>query len=512
MNSSHLLSLILGILLGVAGGYIFLTTYSKKKLDSFLKEGKEKQEIILKDAENKAKDIEIEAKQKALNIIEDAKKEEREKTNKLHDLESKLLSKENNLEERKNRLDSIEERLEDKVEILKKSKEALQKKEELLNTELQRISKLTKTEAREILLAQYEKEYEDDILKSIRKTEERIKEDADKKAKNIIVGAIQRYASEVASENTATTVELPNDEMKGRIIGREGRNINAFEQMIGVDVIVDDSPETILISGFDIRRRYIAKRALEELIKDGRIHPARIEEVVEKVTKEVNQMIKESGEEACMELGITDFAPDLVKLVGRLRFRTSYGQNILKHSVEVAIIAGELANQLGLNADLVKRAGLLHDIGKGVDHEIEGSHASIGAQIAKKFKLHDVIINSIEAHHEDTEYKSLEAIIVQAADAISGSRIGARRESVEVYIKRLQELENIALGFDGVKKSYAIQAGREVRVIVDPEDITDLEAKKMAYEIARKIESELVYPGEIKVNIIREVRSVETAK
>ncbi len=363
-----------------------------------------------------------------------------------------------------------------------------------------------------MLLKHYEKEYSNDIVEHLQKVEENLKEEADDKAKDIIVHSIQRYASEVASESTATIVDLPNDEVKGRIIGREGRNINAFETKTGVDVIVDDTPGSILISGFDLMRRYIAKRSLEELIQDGRIHPARIEETIDKVTKEVNKLIKESGEKACFELGITGFQPDLIKLIGRLRFRTSYGQNILKHSVEVGFLCAGIAGELGADIEAAKKAGFLHDIGKAVDHEIEGSHAIIGGSIARKFGLSDHIVNAIESHHEEVKPESVEALIVAAADAISSSRPGARRESLESYIKRLKELEAVANSFEGVKKTFAIQAGREVRVIVSPEDIDDVKMKTLSFDIARKIEGDLAYPGEIKVNVIRETRSVEYAK
>jgi ribonuclease Y len=339
-----------------------------------------------------------------------------------------------------------------------------------------------------------------------------VKEDAQKEARNILAQAIQKLASDVTSESTQTIVELPNDDIKGRVIGKEGRNINAFEHLTGVDVIVDDTPNAIMISGFDLVRRYVAKRALEKLVEDGRIHPARIEQIVEETKEQVHQMMKEFGEKAAFEMGITGLHPDLIKIIGRLRFRTSYGQNVLKHSMEVGFLSAHLATSIGADPQVAKVAGFLHDIGKAVDHEIEGSHALIGADILRKYGLPENVIHAVEAHHEEMPLNSPEAFVIMAADAISAARPGARSETVETYIKRLKDLETLATSFKGVEKAYAIQAGREVRVFVKPEIIDDMAAIKLSHELARKIETELAYPGTIKVQIIRETRAVEVAK
>jgi ribonuclease Y len=499
---------VIALLLGSVLGFLFFYMRANRmKL-----EGKKIKEKIIYEAEQKAKEIILDAKNEAFKITEASKREEQQRRQNIEKIESRLMAKEEALDQKTEKLDLVKTKLEEKSVELRQRKEELDALETKWKNELERIAQLSKEEAKEMLLKRYEDEFKDDIVLHIKKREEMLKEESDKKAKKIIAQAIQRYAAEVATESTATVVELPNDEMKGRIIGREGRNINAFEQKTGIDVIVDDTPGSILISGFDLMRRYIAKQALEELIKDGRIHPTRIEETVDKVTKEVNNLIKESGEKACFELGITGFHPDLIKLIGRLRFRTSYGQNVLKHSVEVGFLAAAIAGEMGADIDLAKKAGLLHDIGKAVDHEIEGSHAIIGGNIARKFGLPESLVNAIESHHDEVPAQTVEAIIAAAADAISGARPGARRESLEAYIKRLKELEALANSFEGVKKSFAIQAGREVRVIVEPEKIDDLMATKLAFNIARKIEGELSYPGEIKVSVIRELRVVDYAK
>jgi ribonuclease Y len=464
------------------------------------------------EAEKKARSLVDNANLESKRVLDGARSEEQSRRAALEKTEQHLLEKEQTLDAKTEKLEVAKQKLEEKNTELKERGEELDRMEEKWKAEMERVAQLSSEQAREMLLAHYEKEYEPDILKVIKKKEEVLDEEADAKAKKILAMAIQRYASEVSTESTATVVELPSDDLKGRIIGKEGRNITAFEQITGVDVIVDDTPGTIVISGFDLMRRYIAKKALEELVRDGRIHPARIEDTVEKVTKEVNQLIKESGEKACYELGITGFHPDLIKLIGRLRFRTSYGQNVLKHCVEVGFLAAAIAGEMGADTETAKIGGFLHDIGKAVDHEIEGTHALIGGSIARKFGIPERIINCIEAHHNEVPMESPEAFITAAADAISGSRPGARRESLENYIKRLKELESLANSFDGVKKSFAIQAGREIRVLVEPEKITDLDAKKISYELARKIEKELVYPGEVKITVIRESRNVEYAK
>lgn len=378
--------------------------------------------------------------------------------------------------------------------------------------ELEKISGYTRDEAKEILLSELEKDIRHDAAIMIRNIESEAKEEADKKAKYIITGAIQRCAADHVAESTVSVVSLPNDDMKGRIIGREGRNIIALETLTGVDLIIDDTPEAVIISAFDPVRREIARVALEKLILDGRIHPSKIEEMVEKATKEVNQIMKEEGEEATFEVGIHNLHPELVRLLGRLKYRTSYGQNVLKHSIEVAHLAGLMAGELGLDVKLAKRAGLLHDIGKALDHEYEGTHVDIGIDILRKYKESQAVINGMAAHHGDYEPQSMEAVLIAAADALSAARPGARRETLEVYIKRLQQLENLAATTHGVEKAFAIQAGREVRIIAKPDKVRDDEVALLAREISKKIESELEYPGQIKVNVLRETRAIEYAK
>lgn len=416
-------------------------------------------------------------------------------------------------------LDKKSEAIENKEEVLNKKQQDINEKaasiDELYDKqreELEKLSNLSSDEARELLLEETKKEIRHDLAVMIKDMENKAKEEADKKAKEIISTAIQRCAADHVAESTVHVVSLPNDEMKGRIIGREGRNIRALETLTGVDLIIDDTPEAVILSGFDPIRRQVARIALEKLIIDGRIHPARIEEMVEKAKQEVENDIKEEGEQATFETGVHGLHQELVKLLGRLKYRTSYGQNVLKHSMEVAYLAGLMASELGMDPTLAKRSGLLHDIGKAVDHEIEGPHALIGSEMAKKYHESSVVVNAIAAHHGDVEYESIEAILVQAADAISAARPGARRETLEAYIKRLEKLEEIANSYEGVEKSYAIQAGREVRIMVKPEDIDDYGCIEMSKNIVKRIESELEYPGQIKVNIIREVRAVEYAK
>jgi ribonuclease Y len=423
-----------------------------------------------------------------------------------------LLRKEENLERKLENLEKKEEQIDQKrlqVEELKAKLESLVQEKMI---EIERISGLTAEEARNILLAEVEKELDVEIANKVKEAQMKIKEEAEKKSREILSLAIQRCAVDHTMETTVSVITLPNDDMKGRIIGREGRNIRSFEAETGVELIIDDTPEAVTISSFDPIRREIAKRSLEKLILDGRIHPGRIEEMVEKTRKELEQEIKEYGEAVCLEMGIANFHPEIVKLIGRLKFRTSYGQNIYQHSIEVAHLAGIMASELGLDATLAKRGGLLHDIGKALDFEMEGSHAIIGADIAKRYKENPVVVNMIAAHHGEVEPISLEAILVQAADAVSASRPGARRESLETYIKRLENLEKIALSFDGVDKCFAIQAGREIRVIVKPDQVDDVMTQKLARDMAKKIEESLDYPGEIKVCVVREIRSVEYAK
>lgn len=471
---------------------------------------------MILDAENRSetikKEITIEAKEEAHRMRSEVEREIRERRAEIQRSEKRLIQKEESLDRKIENLEKKEEG------ITKKELGLIQKQEELDSfihkqiEELERISGYTTEEAKHILLANVEKEIRYEASVMIKDIESRAKEDADKKAKEIITGAIQRCAADHVAESTVSVVALPNDEMKGRIIGREGRNIRAIETLTGIDLIIDDTPEAVILSGFDPVRREIARISLEKLIMDGRIHPARIEEMVEKAEKEVNNIIKEEGEQATFEVGIHNLHPELIKLLGRLKYRTSYGQNVLKHSVEVAHLAGLMAGELGLDTKIAKRAGLLHDIGKSIDHEVEGTHVDIGIDLLRKYKESEVVIDAMAAHHGDYEAKSLEAVLIAAADALSAARPGARRETLETYIKRLQKLEEIANTTPGVERSYAIQAGREIRIVARPEDINDEELVFLAREISKKIESELEYPGQIKVNVIRETRAIEYAK
>ena len=440
---------------------------------------------------------------------------------------------ERELKERRGEISRQERRLQQKEEALDKKAEAMEKKDETLNRKikeaddekekiagihkaqmelLERLSGLTAEEAKEYLLKNVEDEVRHEAAIMIKEIETQAKEEADKRAKNIISAGIQRCAADHVAETTVSVVSLPNDEMKGRIIGREGRNIRTLETLTGIDLIIDDTPEAVILSGFDPIRREVARVALEKLIVDGRIHPSRIEEMVERARKEVDATIKQEGEQATFDTGVHGLHPEVIKLLGKLKFRTSYGQNVLKHAIEVSHVAGIMAGELGVDVATAKRAGLLHDIGKAVDHEIEGSHISIGVDIAKKYNENKEVIHAIEAHHGDVEAKTIIACLVQAADAVSAARPGARRENIEAYIKRLQQLEEIATSFAGVEKSYAIQAGREIRIMVKPEEIGDGDMEFVAREIVKKIESELEYPGQIKINLIRETRTTDYAK
>ncbi|MGN0712596.1 MAG: ribonuclease Y [Anaerovoracaceae bacterium] len=510
-----LIKIIIGLIALVIGaliGYIYRKNVGEKAIGS----AEQKARNLILDAENKSetmkKETILEAKEEAHRLRSEAERDARERRAEIQRSERRLIQK--------------EESLDRKIENIEKKEESITKKEQILidkqkeldgflarqMEELERISGYTVEEAKAILLANTEKEVRHEASIMIKEIESKAKEEADKKAKYIITGAIQRCAADHVAESTVSVVNLPNDEMKGRIIGREGRNIRTIETLTGVDLIIDDTPEAVILSGFDPVRREIARIALEKLIVDGRIHPARIEEMVEKAEKEVNATIKEEGEQATFEVGIHNLHPELVKLLGRLRFRTSYGQNVLKHSVEVAHLAGLMAGELGLDVKLAKRAGLLHDIGKALDHEVEGTHVDIGIDVLRRYKESEAVINGMAAHHGDYEAKSMEAVLIAAADALSAARPGARRETLDAYIKRLEKLEEIANTTPGVEKSFAIQAGREIRIIAKPDDVNDEEIVFLAREISKKIEAELEYPGQIKVNVVRETRAIDYAK
>ncbi len=464
------------------------------------------------DGETKQKALLLEAKDEALKIKERAVKEAEEKATSLKDLEEKIRSREISLDKRAEQIDQEKQKVAEQETAAKAMQEEAQKLRDQEVTQLEKMAKLSVSDAKEQLLVQVQKDAKDEILREARKTREALKEDADKEARKIIATAINRLAVDQIAEMIIAPVALPNEEMKGRIIGKEGRNVQAFEKATGVDLIIDETPDSVGISSFDPVRRAVAKMSLEMLVSDGRIHPTKIEETVAKAKAEINNQIKEAGEAAVEEVGIPPLHPDLVKILGRLKFRTSYGQNVLKHSVEVAHIAVLMGQEMGANIDVLKRAGLLHDIGKAMSQETPGGHLQLSVDIARKYGQNEDVIHAIEAHHEDIEAETVEAILVKAADAMSGARPGARRESLESYVKRLTELENIANNFKGVEKSFAIQAGREIRVIVKPEDVDDLGAYKMAKDIAQKIEDTLQYPGTIKVNVIRETRASEVAK
>ena len=521
--SLDFLSGLLGALIGLAVGVP--TTYFVYKYLLKNKSSKDaiKAKNIIEEAQNEAKNLKKEA---VLEAKEEVHKLTTECDQEIKERRAEIQKSENRLIQREEYLDKKEDALEKKNENIEKLKEELQQKEQSIQkrideqveitnkmtAELERISKLTKEEAKKELINKYEDEAKKDAAVLVKEIEQNAKDEAEKKARDIVALAIQKTAVDHTSEVTVSTVSLPNDEVKGRIIGREGRNIRALESATGVDLIIDDTPEAVVISCFDPVRREIARQALEKLILDGRIHPARIEEMVEKVTRDIENSIKEEGEAAVFDAGIHGIHPELIKILGRLKFRTSYGQNVLKHSLEVSYLAGIMAAEIGANANVAKRGGLLHDIGKAIDHETEGTHVTIGVELATKYKESKEVIHCIAAHHGNVEFESIEAVLVQVADAISSSRPGARRESLEAYIKRLQQLEEIANGFKGVETSFAIQAGREIRIIVKPNEVSDEKAIFMAKEIASKIEKEMEYPGQIKVNVIRETRSVDYAK
>jgi len=503
---------IIVAVVGLAGGSAVGYYYRKKQVEAKNKDIVQKAEQMLSDAKNKSKEVIYEARNEAFKIQDEVKKEEQRRQSQLDTIEERFMKKEQTLDKKNEEVDKTKLDLDSKVTSIKALRDEVEEIYKLQAQQLEKIAGMTKEEAKDMLLRKVEEESKEDIVIQIKKAEKELKEKADEKAKWIIADAIARCASETTAESTATIVNLPNDEMKGRIIGREGRNINTFEQMTGVDVIVDDTPGSIVISGFDLVRRYIAKVALEKLIEDGRIHPARIEETVEKVKDEVNILIKELGEKAVLETGVTGLHVNLVKILGRLKFRVTHGQNALKHSMEVSFLTGNLASELGADVTVCRRAGLLHDIGKAVDHEIPGHHAKIGADIARKFGLSKEVVHAIEAHHGNPEPETLEAQLVQAANMISNARPGANKENLDTYVRRLMELENLCNNFNGVRKSFAIQAGTEVRIFVNPTDLDDLESVKLSYNIARKIEHDLQHPGPVKVHVIRETEAEQYAE
>lgn len=508
--------IIAAVLISLAIGTVIGIAYRKKVAESKIHSAEEESKKIVsmakKEAENLKKAKIIEAKEEIVNSRNELDQEIKERRGEVQRQETRLIQKEENLERRAENYEKKEENLNKREKELEEEKQKIEELHSQELKELQRIASLSKEEAKNILLREVEKDITAEKAAIIREANQRAKDDAKKNARELLTYAVQKCAADHSQETTVSIVALPSDEMKGRIIGREGRNIKALETLTGVDLIIDDTPEAVVLSGFDPLRREVAKIALEKLIEDGRIHPAKIEEVVEKAKQELEETIKEEGERAAIESGVIGLHPDIIKLIGKLKYRTSYGQNVLNHSIEVSNLARIMAEELGLDAKLARRAGLLHDIGKALDHDMEGTHVEIGVEILKKYKENPLVINAVEAHHEDVEPQTLEAVLIQAADAISASRPGARRETLEAYIKRLQNLEEIADSFDGVEKSFAIQAGREVRIIVKPDKINDDQMTILARDVAKKVENEMDYPGQIKVNVIRETRTVDFAR
>lgn len=501
-----------GVVVGIIAGYFIRKNISEAKIGQAENLAKEIIDKANKDSETVQKEKLLEAKEEIHKLRAEAEKENKERRNDLQKFERRVVQKEETLDKKLQSLEQKENSLNQRMkDISKKEEEVEEIKNKQLET-LEAISSITTEQAREIILTNAEKDVRREMSLMIKEIESQAKEEADKKAREIIGYAIQKCAADHVAETTVTVVSLPNDEMKGRIIGREGRNIRTLETLTGIDLIIDDTPEAVVLSGFDPIRREIARITLEKLISDGRIHPARIEETVEKAKKEVDNIIKEYGEAAAFETGVHGLHPELLKLLGRLNYRTSYGQNVLKHSIELSHLAGIMATEIGADVKLAKRAGLLHDIGKAVDHEMEGTHVDIGMDLLRKYKESKEVIHAMSTHHGDYEPQTIEAVLVTAADAISAARPGARRETLEAYIKRLEKLEEIANSYDGVEKSFAIQAGREIRIMVKPEDVTDEEMHLLARNMTKRIEDELDYPGQIKVSMIRETRAIEYAK
>ncbi len=507
--------IILGAVLGAAVGYYLRQSIMSKKVGS----AEERAEKILEEAKAKEKELLLDAKSRSLEIIDQAKKQESDFRQQIVRFEERIDRREKELEQKNTQLDRQREDTERKAQEIKQIQEEIRELKAKQIANLEKIAQMTREEAAQVLLNNAERQVKDEMVQLHRKLVASAHDEAEREARRIVAQAIERVASEVTAETTTTTVQIPSEEMKGRIIGKEGRNIRAFEQMMGVEILIDDSPDTVVISGFNSIRRHIAKLTLEKLLADGRIHPARIEEAYEKSKAEINEQIKAAGEQAVYELGIASFPPKLVHLIGRLMFRTSYGQNILRHSVEMGKLAALMAEELGADVQIAKQGALLHDIGKALDQDLEGTHVELGRKIAEKFNLDKRVIEAITSHHHDTdvtgkteEAESVEAIIVDACDNISGSRPGARKDTLENYIKRLTDLENIANSFEGVEKTYAIQGGREIRVFVKPEKLDDYGCQKIAREIANRLENELKFPGEIKVHVIRETRVIEYAR
>ena len=516
MSGNEILMIVATFLISTAimipVGFILRKKIAESKIESAENEAKRLLENANKEAENRKKEEIFKAKEEIIQARNELDKEIKERRGEVALQEKRIIQKEEALERRNDSFERREKDLERKHQELDEQKSTLDEVFNRQMAELQRISGLSKEEAKKQILTELDKQISSEKAALIRELDAKAKEDAIKNAREIVGFAIQKCAADHTSETTVSVVALPNDDMKGRIIGREGRNIKALETLTGIDLIIDDTPEAVILSGFDPLRREVAKIALEKLIEDGRIHPAKIEEMVEKAKEEVEASIKAEGERAMLETGVNNLHPDLVKLIGKLKYRTSYGQNVLNHSIEVSNLARIMAEEIGVDPKIARRAGLLHDIGKALDHDMEGTHVEIGVEVLRKFKENELVINAVQAHHGDVEPKTIEAVLVQAADAISASRPGARRETLETYIKRLEKLEEIADSFEGVEKSFAIQAGREVRLIVKPDKVSDDEMVIMARDVAKKVEDEMEYPGQIKVNVIRETRAIEYAK